>query len=125
MRTLAKALLFGEPEAYVRAFVDEGPRMAALLHRAAAEGHSPAYAQRILAAFGHERPAEGLVEPLTERELEVLRLLADGLTNAQIAARLVVAQSTVKTHINHLYGRLGVTGRTQAAARARELRLLE
>ncbi len=64
------------------------------------------------------------MEPLTERELEVLRLLSEGLTNAEIAAELVVAHSTVKTHINHIYAKLGITQRTQAVARARELHLI-
>jgi LuxR family maltose regulon positive regulatory protein len=67
---------------------------------------------------------DALVEPLSARELEVLRLVDAGLTNAEIAARLVVATSTVKTHINNLYGKLGVQTRTQALKRARELGLL-
>ena len=66
----------------------------------------------------------GLVEPLSERELEVLRLIAAGLSNQEIADEFVVALSTVKWHINNLYGKLGVSSRTQAVARARELHLL-
>jgi LuxR family maltose regulon positive regulatory protein len=65
-----------------------------------------------------------LVEPLSERELEVLRLIADGLSNAEIADKLVIAQGTVKRHINNIYGKLGVQSRTQAVARGRELNLL-
>jgi LuxR family maltose regulon positive regulatory protein len=70
------------------------------------------------------RVAQPLVEPLSERELEVLRLIADGLSNAEIAKRLVIAQGTVKRHINNIYGKLGVQSRTQAVAKARELGLL-
>jgi LuxR family maltose regulon positive regulatory protein len=65
-----------------------------------------------------------LIEPLSDRELAVLRLIADGLSNAEIAAQLVVATSTIKTHINNLYGKLNVRSRTQAIARARELQLI-
>jgi DNA-binding CsgD family transcriptional regulator len=76
------------------------------------------------ALAGPAEAVEPLVEPISPREMEVLRLIAQGLTNAEIAARLVLAQSTVKTHINSLYGKLGVQGRVQALKRARELRLL-
>jgi LuxR family maltose regulon positive regulatory protein len=78
----------------------------------------------LLAAFSDSPAGDSLVEPLSARELDVLRLMSDGLTNAAIARELVVAQSTVKTHINHIYTKLGVTQRTQAIARARELHLL-
>jgi len=69
-------------------------------------------------------PGAGLVEPLSERELEVLRLVADGLTNQDIADRLFIAVSTVKSHTNSIYGKLGVRNRTQAIALARESGLL-
>jgi len=76
-------------------------------------------------ATGRRAPAaQPLVEPLSERELEVLRLIADGLSNAEIADKLVIAQGTVKRHINNIYGKLGVQSRTQAVARGRELNLL-
>jgi ATP/maltotriose-dependent transcriptional regulator MalT len=68
--------------------------------------------------------AQPLVEPLSEREVQVLRLIADGLSNAEIADKLVIAQGTVKRHINNIYGKLGVQSRTQAVARGRELNLL-
>jgi LuxR family maltose regulon positive regulatory protein len=96
--------------------------------RAGVGGASPAYLDSLLAAFSRrepEPPRAGLVEPLTERELEVLRLLAAGRSNAELAAELFVEQSTVKTHLNHLYRKLGVHSRTQTVARARALRLLD
>jgi LuxR family maltose regulon positive regulatory protein len=84
---------------------------------------------RLLAAFqGPEVESAGapsaLFEPLSQRELEILRLLAEGLSNRQIAARLVLAVGTVKAHVHTIYGKLGVRGRVQAIARARELGLL-
>jgi LuxR family maltose regulon positive regulatory protein len=139
---LERALSGAEPRGYVRTFVDEGPRMASLLHEAAARGLAPDYVQRLLAAFveapdtdspgateaapasvGH-RPPSALVESLTERELEVLQLIAEGLSNREIADRLVLALSTVKVHTRNIYGKLGVHSRTQAVIRARELDLL-
>jgi LuxR family maltose regulon positive regulatory protein len=123
-KILAKALLDGEPDGFMRCFLNEGARMAALLRSAASSGHSPAYVARLLKAFGQTLSEDAPIEPLTGRELDVLRLLSEGLTNAAIAEELVIAQSTVKTHINHIYAKLGVTQRTQAVARGRELHLL-
>jgi len=119
----------------VRVFVDEGPPMAALLREAHAHRITPEYVAKILAAFPDDRqptvqPSSSvhrppsLGEPLTDRELEVLRRIAAGQSNTAIAQALVVAVSTVKTHINRIFGKLGVTSRTQAVARARELDLL-
>jgi LuxR family transcriptional regulator, maltose regulon positive regulatory protein len=142
MRSLAAAVAQAAPEGVVQPFLDEGPPMAALLIdlRAAApggaRGHhiSPPALDTLLAAFpgqlaafpgqGEEQRRTGLVEPLTEREVEVLRLLAAGRSNAEMAAELFVEQSTIKTHLIHLYGKLGVHSRTQAVARARLLQLL-
>ena len=103
--------------------------MARLLRRALAEGIAPSYISKLLAAFGESIPerspaAQALVEPLTERELEVLRLIASGLSNREIAEDLVVAVSTVKSHINHIYGKLDAKSRIQAVAKARKLGLL-
>ena len=111
--------------------------MARLLYEAAARGIAAEYAGRLLAAFDlvtkDERrktklpalsKAEGLVEPLSERELEVLTLIAEGLSNREIAGRLLISLSTVKGHTANIYGKLGVHSRTQAAARARNLGLL-
>jgi LuxR family transcriptional regulator, maltose regulon positive regulatory protein len=135
--TLAQALALAEPEGYVRTFVDEGLPMAELLsevleaqQRDRLTPEVPAYYPRkLLAAL--DRDASGaatlgaeLPEPLSEREREVLTLVAAGKTNQEIAEDLFVALSTVKTHIKNIYGKLDARNRTQALARARELRLL-
>jgi LuxR family maltose regulon positive regulatory protein len=129
LSTLEQALSLAEPEGYVRTFVDEGEPMARLLRRALTRGISPEYTGKLLGALGESAepvpPAtQALVEPLTERELEVLRLIAAGLSNREIAQELVVAVSTVKTHINHIYGKLAVKSRIQAVAKAQALDLL-
>jgi LuxR family maltose regulon positive regulatory protein len=135
--SLAAAVALAEPEGVIRPFLDEGEPMAALLAdlrvaardgRKPAGGASPASLGTLLAAFGGHEPGPhrtGLVEPLTEREREVLRLLASGRSNAEMAAELFVEQSTVKTHLIHLYSKLGAHSRTQAVARARALQLLD
>jgi LuxR family maltose regulon positive regulatory protein len=126
---LEHAMSLAEPEGFVRTFVDEGEPMAHLLRRALTGGTKRDYTGRLLAAFG-ESPeaaspaAQTLVEPLTEREMEVLHLIAAGLSNSEIADELVVAVSTVKSHINHIYGKLDVRNRVQAIARAQTLQLL-
>jgi len=117
--------MLAEPEGFTRSFLQEGASMAAMLRTAASQGHSPDYARHLLACFvdtGLQQ--EAVIDPLSDRELEVLRLVADGLTNAQIAAQLVIAQSTVKTHINRIYSKLAVSTRTAAVARARQLHLV-
>jgi LuxR family maltose regulon positive regulatory protein len=129
LSALERALSVAEPEGYVRTFVDEGEPMARLLRRALSQGIAPNYVARLLAAFGEEvelssSAMDSLLEPLSERELEVLRLIVAGLSNPEIARELVIAVSTVKSHVNHIYGKLGVERRTQATARARELGLL-
>lgn len=144
---LGRLLALAEPEEYVRVFVDEGLPMQALLASCARqldarETHvSAAYVQKLLAAFPsteaqHNRNGEDtgrrerghssspLLEPLTTREQDVLELLAAGLSNAEMAARLIVSVGTVKTHVKSIYGKLGVHSRTQALARAREIGLL-
>jgi LuxR family maltose regulon positive regulatory protein len=124
LNALKKALSLAEREGYVRTFVDEGIPMAVLLRRALAQSIAPDYARRLLAAF--DEPAAGpvLVEPLTRRELEVLRLIADGLKNPEIADHLVISVATVKRHVTNIYGKLGVSRRVQAIARAQDLGLL-
>jgi LuxR family maltose regulon positive regulatory protein len=135
--SLAAAVAQAQPEGVTRPFLDEGEPMATLLAdlrmaasdgREPAGGASPAYLGTLLATFPGQEPAPdqtGLVEPLSARELEVLRLLAAGRSNAAMAADLFLEPSTVKTHLIHLYRKLGVHSRTQAVARARALRLLD
>ena len=136
MAALERALTMAEPEDYVRTFVDEGAPMAALLRRAATRGVAPAYLSKLLDALDAEAPmrrsptgpaspvVQPLEEPLSEREFEVLRLIAAGLSNREIAQDLVLATGTVKKHTNNIFTKLGVCSRTQAVAHARELGLL-
>jgi LuxR family maltose regulon positive regulatory protein len=118
---LREALALGEPGGLVRTFVDEGEPVARLLAGAAADGVAPGYVARLLAAFP---PAEPPVEPLSRRELEVLRLIAQGLSNHEIGERLFLALDTVKGHNRKIFGKLQAQRRTEAVARARELGLL-
>jgi len=136
--TLTRALALGESEGYVRTFVDEGAAMGDLLSatvEARQRGHPDAairiparYLAKLLAVLAQESAApdvgEQLSEPLSDRELEVLGLVAAGKSNGEIASSLFVSLSTVKTHINNLYRKLGARSRTQAIARARELDLI-
>jgi LuxR family maltose regulon positive regulatory protein len=121
---LRRALSLAEPEGYARLFVDEGPPMAELLRAAAQRGALPDYVGRLLALFSTAPSAARAPDALTEREVEILRLVAAGLPNQEIANRLVVSLSTVKTHITHVYSKRGAANRIQAVARARELKLL-
>jgi len=133
-QTFFKALTLAEPEGYIRTFLDEGQPVAQLLTLAIASGHTPTYAKNLLAALTGQRllsptlhkkagPDRGLVEPLSERELDVLGLIADGLTNQEIALRLHISLSTVKGHTTNIYGKLGVKSRIQAVAQAQSLGL--
>ncbi len=126
LSVLEKGLALTEPEGYVRVFVDEGAPMAELLRQAASRGVAPGYASRLLAAFpvSSVRGPSPLVEPLTKRELEVLRLVAQGASNRAIAESLVVTTGTIKTHVSRIMGKLGARNRTEAVARARELDML-
>jgi LuxR family maltose regulon positive regulatory protein len=126
---LAEALTMGQPEGYVRIFVDQGRALVPLLRRAAHRGIAPGYVARLLSAMAESSDAptslaQPLIEPLSERELEILRLIATGLSNRRIAEKLVVAVGTVKAHTSSIYGKLGVHSRTQAVGRARELKLI-
>jgi LuxR family maltose regulon positive regulatory protein len=128
LSALSRALSLAEPEGYVRTFIDEGQPMTRLLRLALSRGIAPDYVSRLLGAIDEEvelaPPAmESLIEPLTERELEVLRLIVAGLSNPEIAEELFIAISTVKSHVNHIYGKLGVESRTQALLRAQDLGL--
>ncbi len=125
LSALAQALSLAEPEGFVRIFLDEGAPMVELLRRAVAQEAHASYALHLLEALGEAVTAsQPLVEPLSERELEVLRRVAAGYSNQGIAQDLIVAISTVKKHINNIYGKLEVESRTQAVVRAKELGLL-
>jgi LuxR family transcriptional regulator, maltose regulon positive regulatory protein len=139
---LAETLELAAPEGHVRVFADEGPPMAALLRNligtrrraraGAGAGAGTEHLHRVIQAFqpataqsdSIARAALGLIQPLTDRELEVLRLLAAGRRNRDIAAELVVTLETVKKHTSHIFDKLGVTNRTEAVAHARRLGLI-
>ena len=125
---LSRALTLAEPEGYVRIFVDEGPPMAILLEEAVKHGSAPTYVRHLLTAFGKTEDRmpvkQVLIEPLSPRELEILHLMAAGLSNQEISERLFLALSTVKGHNQNIFGKLQVQRRTEAIARARELGLL-
>jgi LuxR family maltose regulon positive regulatory protein len=132
---LEKALTLAKPAGFIRIFVDEGPAMARLLYDALACGIAPDYVRRLLAAFPLDEPEQAtatkskvdqseLIEPLSDREIEVLQLIAEGLTNPEISLRLCVSLNTVKTHTRNIYAKLGVHTRTQAVARGRALGII-
>jgi LuxR family transcriptional regulator, maltose regulon positive regulatory protein len=126
---LGTALALAEPEGYVRVFIDEGEPMIELLRRAGSRGIAPRYVTNLLSATTpkaeiSDRAVQPLIEPLSEREIEVLGLLAAGLSNQAIAEKLFVAVGTVKAHTSSIYRKLDVTNRTQAVARARDLNLI-
>lgn len=129
MSALKEALSLAEPEGYIRTFVDEGEPMRGLLRVAYSQGISKEYTSRLLAAFKpHQvRPkptSQFLVEPLTERELEVLKLLRTELTGPEIAQELSVSLNTLRTHTKNIYSKLNVTNRRAAVHKAEELELI-
>jgi LuxR family maltose regulon positive regulatory protein len=137
---LGEALALGEPGGFIRIFVDEGAPMAQLLSEVAAHGIMRDYVVKLLTAFQDTKDDEGplratelsspvirpssLVEPLSQRELKILHLIAQGLSNHEISERLFLALSTVKGHNRNIFDKLQVQSRTEAVARARELGLL-
>jgi LuxR family maltose regulon positive regulatory protein len=141
LAALAEAVRLGEPEGYLRSFVEEGETMAALLcklqEKQRKAGPTP-YLDRVLAAFpmqsqtfrseskrmAKQTQTQPLQEPLSERELQVLQLLAQGASNQEIAQTLVIVTDTVKRHMSHIFAKLGVQNRVQAVRRAHELGLL-
>ena len=133
MTTLEGALTLAQAGGFIRIFVDEGPPMASLLYEALAKGISPDYIRQLLAAFPDITPEQTQnlqttetewIEPLSERELEVLQLIAEGLPNKEIAAKLYLSLNTVKAHTRTIYSKLDVNSRIQAAAKARALGLI-
>ncbi|QMV40688.1 LuxR C-terminal-related transcriptional regulator [Cohnella cholangitidis] len=137
VRLLGDALAMAEPNGFIRLFVDEGTPMARLLSETAAQGSMSGYIGKLLAAFAVEEMknddkslprrtlnARPLIEPLSDRELEVLQLIALGLSNREISERLCLALSSVKGHNQNIFGKLQVQRRTEAVARARQLGLL-
>jgi LuxR family maltose regulon positive regulatory protein len=127
LAALERALTLAEPERYVRTFVAEGPPMASLLRAAAKQGIAPSYVRRLLAAANRSEGTpvqQRLIEPLSERELEVLRLLGSDLDGPDIARELTVSLNTMRTHTRNIYAKLGVNNRRAAVRRAAELDLL-
>ncbi|NJL92440.1 MAG: hypothetical protein HC915_01325 [Anaerolineae bacterium] len=127
LEPLRQALDLAEPSGYLRLFVDEGLPMQMLLGEAVKQGRATAYMRRLLAAFSAAPDQPGapqpLSEPLTERELEVLRLLATDQSGPEIARHLIISLSTLRTHIRNIYGKLGVNSRRAAVRRTSELTL--
>ena len=132
VHALMRALTSAQPQGYVDVFAAEGRPMQTLLAECLAAGADASYVTRLLAAIVQAPDGESaapvanqlLVEPLSARELDVLRLLDAGYSNQAVADELVIAVSTVKKHVNNIFGKLGVTSRTQAVSRARTLALL-
>jgi LuxR family maltose regulon positive regulatory protein len=150
LKPLQKALMLAEPEGYARIFLDEGPGMLQLLREVAAREIMPGYTDKLLAAFEAEQPSsageshlpdwqsqsplavlpdghrdgEPLTEPLSQRELEVLRMFKTELSGPEIARELVIALSTVRTHTKSIYSKLNVNNRRAAVKRAAELNLI-
>ncbi len=139
MKALERTITLAQSGGFVRVFLDEGPRMASLLYEALSSEIEPDqadYVQRLLAAFPVEKPEQRqrtplqsdefeLIEPLTDREIEVLRLIAEGLSRQEIASQLFLSLNTVKAHARNIYGKLGVHSQMQAVGKARALGVLE
>jgi ATP/maltotriose-dependent transcriptional regulator MalT len=124
---LESAMTLAEPEGYVRVFIDEGPPMASLLRAAAKQGMARDYVRRLLAAGtateDNSPIKQALIDPLSERELDVLRLLGTELDGPAIARELMVSLNTMRTHTKNIYAKLAVTSRRAAVRRAAELGL--
>ncbi len=130
---LAQSLQLGQLEGYERTFVEHGELMAQLLYRAVDQNISPDYAGRLLTVITEtveksslkDESYPNLIEPLSDRELEVLSLIAEGLSNNEIARRLYISLSTVKGHASNIFGKLSVRNRTEAVVRGRSLALIQ
>ena len=126
-QALGQAVTLAAPEGYVRAFLDQGPGVAALLPLV--RDTAPAFVDLLSEGFnvsgaGSTESHARLVEPLTEREIELLRLLAEGLSNDEISRRLFISLNTTKWHLKSIFGKLAAGNRTQAVARAREIGII-
>jgi LuxR family maltose regulon positive regulatory protein len=135
LRTLEHSVRLGQPDNFIRTYVDMGPDMARLLYQLAEGGLEPVYLARVLAAFDESAMDDPLkskesvsttlmVEPLTQRELEILKLLNAGQSNQEIAQALVISPLTVKRHVSNIYTKLGVSGRLKAVTKAKALGIL-
>lgn len=143
LKKLEQAILLAEPGGFIRLFVDLGPKMAHLLRQLHSQGVAPNYIEQILAAFASGqrmidegrrvetqsslsvlRPSSPLIDPLTDRELEVMALLAQRLSNKEIAAELIISPATVRTYTYNIYQKLNVNSRRQAVSKATELGIL-
>ncbi len=136
MAALEGAIHLAEPGGFIRIFVDEGPPMGKLLFEALSRGIAPDYVRKLLAAFPDAESEKAVknqriesdtdwIEPLTDRELDVLQLIADGLSRQEIATKLVLSLNTIKTHARNAYSKLGVNSQLQAVTKAKALGLLE
>jgi LuxR family maltose regulon positive regulatory protein len=131
-RTMQEALAIAEAHGFLRSILDDGQQLQPLLQLALQQNVTPQYTTFLLNMIASPEPDSGLqaranrllIEPLSERELEVLSLVADGLSNQQIAEKLFVAVSTVKKHMGAIFGKLNVASRTEAIQRARILGLI-
>ncbi len=127
---LADAMHLAEQEGFIRSFLDEGREMAKLISNAVIQGIHPDYAEQLSAAFKSAMQSDGIdkgiavPEILSARELEILELIAEGLKNREIGEKLFISLNTVLYHTKNIFGKLGVRNRTQAIAKARELRLM-
>jgi LuxR family maltose regulon positive regulatory protein len=134
LKLLERALKLAEPEGFVQTFVDEGPPMARLLYDAVSQGMAQDFVQRLLGAFPIDAADQTesisqiavaeMVEPLSKRESEVLQLIAEGLTNQEIASQLYITLNTVKGHTRNIFAKLGVKNRTMAVAKGKVLGIL-
>jgi LuxR family maltose regulon positive regulatory protein len=121
-----------KPDGFLRIFVDEGPQIANLLYSLISEDKNTEYIQNVLAAFPVEQSSKKLsevegewIEPLSEREIEVLQLIAEGMTNQEVGSLLFLSLNTIKVHTRNIYSKLNVSNRTQAVTKARALGLLD
>ena len=129
---LEEGIRMTKPDGFLRIFVDEGPQIANLLYSLISEDKNTEYIQNVLAAFPVEQSSKKLsevegewIEPLSEREIEVLQLIAEGMTNQEVGSLLFLSLNTVKVHTRNIYSKLNVSNRTQAVTKARALGLLD